>query len=103
MMNDLFYPGPFEFCMGLERGEVAAFFRSHPANGALLAKCRQHVAENPARHLALLPKGAPLLGEFARLVAGWGVVAKLQTLGQEIAVYKKLSEIQPSLIRWLQA
>ena len=61
------------------------FQSSHPGDEALLVKRRQLLAKNPARHLALLPKGAPLLDEFARLLSGWGVVANLQTIGQEIA------------------
>ena len=66
-MDDLFYPGAFEFHMGLDRDE------------ALLAKRQQFLAEHPEHHDVLLPEGEPLLCEFARLLAGWGVVAKPPT------------------------
>ena len=84
-MDDLFYPGPFEFRMWLERGEASAFFCTSPGDEALLAKRRRILAKHPARHSALLPEGEPLLAEFARLLAGWGVVAKPPTLGQALA------------------
>ena len=83
-MDDLFYPGPFEFRMGLKRGEASAFFCTSPGDEALLAKRRRILAKHPARHSALLPEGEPLLAEFARLLAGWGVVAKPPTLGQAL-------------------
>ena len=71
-MDDLFYPGPFEFRMWLERGEASAFFCTSPGDEALLAKRRRILAKHPARHSALLPEGEPLLAEFARLLAGVG-------------------------------
>ena len=58
-MDDLFYPGPFEFRMGLERGEPGAFFRAWPGDEALLAKRRQCLAGPPKRHDVLLPEGEP--------------------------------------------
>ena len=37
-MDNLFYPGKFEFRMGLERGKPAHFFRSYPGDAALLVQ-----------------------------------------------------------------
>ena len=84
-MDDLFYPGPFEFRMGLKRGEPGAFFRAWRGDEALLAKRRQCLAGHPKRHDVLLPEGEPLLAEFTRMLAEWGVVAKPAALGQAIA------------------
>ena len=44
-----------------------------------MAKRQQFLAEHPEHHDVLLPEGEPLLCEFARLLAGWGVVAKPPT------------------------
>ncbi|MDP6678481.1 MAG: DUF3445 domain-containing protein [Verrucomicrobiota bacterium] len=84
-MDDLFYPGPFEFRMGLERGEPGAFFCAWPGDEALLAKRGQCLAGHPKRHDVLLPEGEPLRAEFTRMLAEWGVAAKPAALGQAIA------------------
>ncbi|MBC8245324.1 MAG: DUF3445 domain-containing protein [Verrucomicrobia bacterium] len=84
-MEDLFYPGPFEFRMGLERGEPAAFFRAWPGDEALLAQRRQCLAGHPERHEVLLPEAKPLQAEFERMLAGWGMAAGASALGQAIA------------------
>ncbi|MDE2658559.1 MAG: DUF3445 domain-containing protein, partial [Verrucomicrobiota bacterium] len=84
-MDNLFYPGKFEFRMGLERGEPAQFFRSHPGDAALLVQRQKNIADHPERHSVLLPEGEPLLAEFARLLADWGIAAKPPTLGQGLA------------------
>ena len=85
LMEDLFYPGLFEFRMGLERGEAAAFFRAWPRDEALLAQRRQCLAGHPERHKVLLPEAKPLQAEFERMLAGWGVAAGASALGQAIA------------------
>jgi hypothetical protein len=84
-MDNLFYPGKFEFRMGLERGEPARFFRSHTGDDALLAQRQKILTDHPERHSVLLPEGEPLLAEFARLLADWGTAAKPPTLGQDLA------------------
>ena len=38
MMEDIFYPGPFAFRMGLKRGEPDAFFRYHFGDENLINK-----------------------------------------------------------------
>ncbi|MFQ3167681.1 MAG: hypothetical protein ACI8QI_000212 [Limisphaerales bacterium] len=84
-MDNLFYPGKFEFRMGLERGEPTEFFRSRPGDAALLAQRQNIVADHPERHSVLLPEGKPLLAEFVRLLADWGIAANPATLGQSLA------------------
>lgn len=84
-MDNLFYPGKFEFRMGLERGKPADFFRSYPGDAALLVQRKKNIADHPERHSVLLPQGESLLAEFAQLLSVWGISAKPPTLGQGLA------------------
>ncbi|MED6315038.1 MAG: heme-dependent oxidative N-demethylase subunit alpha family protein [Verrucomicrobiota bacterium] len=84
-MKDLFYSGPFEFRMGLERAEPRAFFCAWPGDDALLVKRRECLAEYPDRHSVLLPKGELLLTEFHNMLSGWGIHGEISALGQAIA------------------
>ena len=84
-MDNLFYPGKFEFRMGLERGKPADFFRSYPGDAALLVQRKKNIADHPERHSVLLPQGESLLAEFAQLLSVWGISAKPPTLGAGFA------------------
>ena len=87
-MEDVFYPGPFSFRMGLGRGEPGEFFRSRAGDETLIAKRKKILANHPERHCVLLPESEPLLEEFNEQLAEWGAVQSPlsgQELGQTIA------------------
>ena len=87
-MEDVFYPGPFSFRMGLGRGEPGEFFRSRAGDETLIAERKKILANHPERHCVLLPESEPLLEEFNEQLAEWGAVQSPlsgQELGQTIA------------------
>ena len=87
-MEDVFYPGPFSFRMGLGRGEPGEFFRARAGDETLIAERKKILANHPERHCVLLPESEPLLEEFNEQLAEWGAVQSPlsgQELGQTIA------------------
>ena len=87
-MEDVFYPGPFSFRMGLRRGEPGEFFRARAGDESLIAERKEILANHPERHCVLLPESEPLLEEFNEQLMEWGVVQSPlcgRKLGQAIA------------------
>ena len=87
-MNDVFYPGPFAFRMGLGRGKPGDFFQRRPEDETLIAERKQILATNLERHCVLLSEAEPLLEEFNEQLQAWDVTQTPQTgleLGQSIA------------------
>ena len=87
-MEDVFYPGPFSFRMGLGRGEPGEFFRAHAGDETRIAERKELLASHPERHCVLLPEGEPLLEEFNEQLVEWGATQSPLTgreLGQAIA------------------
>ena len=87
-MQDVFYPGPFSFRMGLGRGKPEDFFRVRPGDPSLVAERQQVLSAHPDRHCVLLPQGEPLLVEFNEQLAEWGIIQSPlanRELGQAIA------------------
>ncbi len=93
-LAELFPDGDYRFHLTLRRGAPREFFRTQ-SSPSLLAERTRWLAEAPARYAALQPEGAPLLDEFAALLAEWGVMdagihdgegtpAKLLRLGREL-------------------
>ena len=100
-MEDVFYPGPFSFRMGLGRGEPGEFFRARAGDETLIAERKKILANHPERHCVLLPESEPLLEEFNEQLAEWGAVQSPlsgQELGQTIAShYLLLEQCSPKL------
>ena len=87
-MEDVFYPGPFSFRMGLGRGKPEEFFRAQAGDETLIAERKEILTSNPERHCVLLAEGEPLLEEFNKQLAEWGVIQSPlsgQEVGQAIA------------------
>lgn len=75
-LADLFPDGDYRFHLTLRREEPRDFFAPRDPSGSMLAERRRWLAEQPARHAALQPEGEPLLAEFARMAAEWGIVGR---------------------------
>ena len=73
-MEDVFYPGPFAFRMGLKRGEPDVFFRYHYGDEGLINKRKDAIADFPEQCSVLLPEGESLLEEFNSLLQAWGII-----------------------------
>lgn len=71
-LAELFPDGNYEFNLTLRRTTPQEFFGRWDESGGLLAERARWIAENPARYVALLPEGEPLLTEFAALAGEWG-------------------------------
>jgi hypothetical protein len=87
-MDNVFYPGPFAFRMGLRRGKPEDFFRPRPKDKTLINERKKILATNSEQYCVFLPEAEPLLEEFNEQLLAWGVTQTPQTgleLGQSIA------------------
>jgi len=86
-MKELFRPGPFEYRMGVSKGNAEEFFK-HKDDIDVLPKRKQILSEHPERHCELLEEGNDSLEEFNEVLVNWGVIPHslpLKQLGESIA------------------
>ena len=86
-MEDVFYPGPFSFRMGLGRSEPGEFFRARAGDETLIAERKEILANHPERHCVLLPEGEPanILSITPPLTVGKTHIARFtRALGQTL-------------------
>lgn len=83
-LAELFPDGDYRFHLTLRRGEPGEFFKTRGDSSKILAERAKWLAENPARYVALLPEGEPLLAEVVELgEKEWGLprVTSVRELG----------------------
>ncbi|MDB6094766.1 MAG: hypothetical protein JWM32_2328 [Verrucomicrobia bacterium] len=86
-LADLFPAGDYRFHLTLRRGAPRDFFGAQDPSGRILAERARWIAENPARHVALLPAGEALLAEVADIAAaewGYGRFSTAAELGERL-------------------
>ena len=72
-MEDVFYPGPFSFRMGLGRGEPKEFFRAR-AGDELDRRAERNPRQPPGNSLRPDARGRAVAGGVQQQLAEWGVI-----------------------------
>jgi hypothetical protein len=73
-LNNLFPGGPFEFRMGLKRGDASTFFQATAARDDILAERRFWLAREPDRYVGVVEGSRPVVTETISLLESLGTV-----------------------------
>src|SRR4051794_4710427 len=98
-LAELFPQEPYQFRLGLRRGEPGEYFRPRTENAAAIAERRRWLAGDAAAYLAVLPEGEAVVDETRALFDDWGLVRQLPfAAGAEDRLRALSQQFDPDLV-----